>query len=411
MDRIKFFDIIHYINFIFWNHFDILYKFYIRYKAKQIRKKDKIKVLFVLVELDAWKTEALYQAMFKHPRFSPVLGVTVSRQIKNTKTPLINYIKNKGYDYVDLDLSKKTINKINPDIILYYKPYDISVPREYIFRKHLKSLCIFINYAFTTMGNMRYLTTIMGNYSWFVFVENILVANRKKELLGRKANNVRVTGIPMQDMLIKPKYCYINPWIDDTGKKRIIYAPHHTVKGAHNYCNEYSTFLELGEFMLKVAEKYKEHVFFAFKPHPVLYSKLLNIWGKKKTDGYYEKWRSMENTQYTPGEYSGLFMYSDAMIHDCVSFQVEYLYTRNPVMFLDAASYKADEQNEFGRIAHNMHYIGRCKQDIEDFIRNVINGEDPMKEERERFYNEYLLPPNNKTASENIIETILGQQK
>lgn len=394
----------------FWNHFDIMYKPYIRYKARKIRKKDKIKVLFVLGELDAWKTEALYQEMLCNPRFTPVIGVTDSNEIANSKAPLTNYISRKGYNYIDLDVSKKSINNINPDIILYYKPYD-NIPHEHIYRKHLKSLCVFINYAFTTMGDTRFGSFLMCNYSWFVFVENILVANMKKELIGWRANNVRVTGIPMQDILIRPKQSYNNTWVDNSGRKRIIYAPHHTIKGAIHEGVGYSTFLEHSEYMLELANKYREACFFAFKPHPILYSKLLTVWGKEKTDNYYKQWANMENTQYSPGEYSGLFMHSDAMIHDCVSFQVEYLYTKNPVMFLDAASYNADEQNEFGRKVHSMHYIGCNKQDIEVFIQNVINGKDPMKEERECFYNEYLLPPNNKTASENIIETILGQQK
>lgn len=403
--------VIYNVKLSFWNHFDVLYKSYIYFRAKQIRRKNEIKVLFVLSELSVWKTESLYQAMLKHPRFNPILGVTASLEVQDSKTSLINYIKQHKYDYVDLDVSKKSINKINPDIIFYYKPYETSFPREHLFRKHLKSLCLFTNYAFNTIGNERYGTFLMCNFSWFVFVENTLVANRKKELVGWRASNVRVTGLPMQDVLIKPKQFYDNPWLNKTTKKRIIYAPHHTIKGHYNHGIDYSTFMEFGEYMLELANKYKDSCFFAFKPHPILYPKLLKIWGEEKTDNYYNQWTNIENAQYVSGEYSGLFMHSDAMIHDCVSFQVEYLYTKNPVMFLDKNSYNSDEQTEFGKRAHSMHYIGRSKKDIEDFIQNVIKGNDPMEEERELFYNEYLLPPNNKTASENIIDTILGYNK
>lgn len=408
MIKAKLLEIVVYIKLFLVHHLDVIYKIYIHCRARQIRKKDKIKVLFVLVEVGTWKTEALYQAMLSHHRFNPIIGVTNCPKFNNAKTPLVNYIKTKGYDYIDLDESKKMINKINPDIILYYEPYVGAVPHEHAYIKHLNSLLLYISYAFSTMGNSYLNAPSMCNYSWFVFVENTLVANAKKELIGWRANNVRVTGIPIQDILITSRHNFENPWVDDTGKKRIIYAPHHSIQGVSNCCIEYGTFLSFGEYMLEIAEKYKDSCFFAFKPHPVLYSKLSNIWSKEKIDDYYNRWANLENAQYSPGEYSGLFMHSDAMIHDCGSFQVEYLYTKNPVMFLDAASYNADEQNEFGKMAHNMHYIGRCKQDIELFIQNVIKGEDPMKEERERFYNEYLLPPNNKTASENIIETILG---
>lgn len=409
MNKAKLLEFVYYTKLFLVHHLDVIYKAYIYVRARQIRKKQNIKVLFVLAELGTWKTEALYQAMLSHNRFNPIIGVTSSPRFDNAKTALVDYLTDKGYDYVDLDKSKKMINEINPDIILYYQPYMDVVPPEHVYIRHLKSLLLYVNYAFITMGDSPLIAPSMCNYSWLVFVENALVANAKKKSIGWRANNVRVTGIPMQDILIKPRDCFDNPWKDNAGRKRIIYAPHHSIPGSCNYCIEYSTFLELGEYMLEMAEKYKDSCFFAFKPHPLLYNKLLVAWGGQRTDDYYNRWANLENSQYSPGEYSGLFMHSDAMIHDCSSFQVEYLYTKNPVMFLDAASYKADELNEFGRMAHNMHYIGRCKQDIEDFIQNVINGKDPMKEERERFYNEYLLPPNNKTASENIIETILGQ--
>ena len=34
-----------------------------------------------------------------------------------------------------------------------------------------------------------------------------------------------------------------------------------------------------------------------------------------------------------------------------------------------------------------------------------------MKSEREHFYNKYLIPPHGKTACENIINAILGQEE
>ena len=65
--------------------------------------------------------------------------------------------------------------------------------------------------------------------------------------------------------------------------------------------------------------------------------------------------------------------------------------------------------NEFGQKAFDLHYKGVTKDDIEGFIRNVIKGVDPLKEKRERFYNEHLIPPHGKTACENIINAILGE--
>lgn len=400
------------LSMYFWDHFDPIYRIYVSYRGPKIRQKEQIKVLFVIAELGAWKTESLYLEMKNHPRFNALLGVTTSMEVPGSKQPLQAYLDQKGYPYIDLDEDRKSVSKISPDLLFYYKPYDGSYPSQHLFKKHIPSLPCFLNYAFTSMGNKLYVTAQICNYSWFVFVENELVAKRKREVIGWRANNVRVTGIPMQDNLLDAQKHSNNPWDDKTGRKRIIYAPHHSFKGTNGggkeTGTEYATFLEFGEFMLQLAEKYRDKAVFAFKPHPTLYVKLLKIWGKEKTDAYYNEWKSREYTQYCPGEYTGLFMHSDAMIHDCGSFQIEYHYTHNPVMFLDAANYRMEDQNEFGRLAFKMHYRGRNEEDIERFLQNVIQGVDPMKAERDEFYHQYLLPPNGKRASENIIDTILG---
>ena len=57
-------------------------------------------------------------------------------------------------------------------------------------------------------------------------------------------------------------------------------------------------------------------------------------WGKVKADEYYELWRTMPNTLLADGTFTNLFEGSDAMVHDCGSFVVDYLYFGHPVMFV-----------------------------------------------------------------------------
>ena len=48
--------------------------------------------------------------------------------------------------------------------------------------------------------------------------------------------------------------------------------------------------------------------------------------------------------------------------------------------------------------------------DIKSFIEDVvICGNDSMRSTREQFIKDYLVPPHNKTASQNIIDAILGK--
>ena len=64
--------------------------------------------------------------------------------------------------------------------------------------------------------------------------------------------------------------------------------------------------------------------------------------------------------------------------------------------------------NTFAKSAFELHYMGKNEQDIEQFINNVINEVDTKRDERLTFYKEYLLPPYGKSASDNIINAILG---
>ena len=97
------------------------------------------------------------------------------------------------------------------------------------------------------------------------------------------------------------------------------------------------------------------------------------------------------------------------MIHDSVSFSVEYFYTKNPVMFVSRDLEENKKcKNEVGKIALDTHYIAKKEEDIIAFIDNVVlKGIDPMKQQREEFFKKYLLPPNGKTVAQNTMDDIL----
>ena len=61
--------------------------------VREVRKKEKIKVLFVVFELGSWKTECLYRAMKKHSRFSPLVVVTPSIENYLATDVLVEYLK------------------------------------------------------------------------------------------------------------------------------------------------------------------------------------------------------------------------------------------------------------------------------------------------------------------------------
>ena len=167
----------------------------------------------------------------------------------------------------------------------------------------------------------------------------------------------------------------------------------------------------MADLMVTLAKEYEGRIQMAFKPHPALLTQLYQHpeWGQKRTDEYYELWRTMPNTQLEAGEFVDLFMTSDAMIHDSGSFAVEYHYSRKPVMFVSKNMKPIlDTQSTFGLKAYDLHYIGKDEAGIRRFIDEVVlGGNDPLLPEREQFFRDYLLPPGGKSVAQNILDDIL----
>lgn len=382
--------------------------FFLPIRIHQIRRKRIINVAFIVSDLGKWKTESLFRKMQDNDRFSPILFVVPYFFHDNSgQEILIDYIKKCNYSYHVFDNKQKFSDVVRPDILFYQEPYNGILNVKYEYKNNIYSLFCYVPYAFHTIDSQWSLDAPMLNFAWQVYFENSLVVKNVSKIMTNKGGNCFITGLPYTDLFLLPISTYKNPWKIQKGKKKkIIWAPHHTILKETLIC--YSTFMRYYETMLSLANKYKDEVQIAFKPHPVLLSKLYKVWGKEKTDIYYSLWEQGANTQLVLGDYIPLFKYSDALIHDCGSFTVEYHYTKKPVMYLLKDEYHAEGLNDFGRMAFNLHYKGRNVDDIETFIKNVIAEVDPIKEERDKFYNDYLRAPEGNSASDNIINAILG---
>ncbi len=390
------------VKFILWNY-RILY---IPLRVYIIRRKSVIKVAFIIHSLGAWKSELLYKEMLSHPRFDPELLILAVYE-EDDRENIKRYLKDKEYRFIDITNNNNIKETGKYDLIFYQKPYHFSIPDRYNFKKNPHSLFCYVNYGFHGVDDIWSRDTLLLNNCWQIYYENIAAWRGSRNVMRNRCRNGVVTGLPIMDELLISKEKLSDPWDPQTKrKKRIIWAPHHSISDKEYV--DYSTFLEYCDFMVRIAYKYREEVQWAFKPHPILRNKLESVWGKEKTDLYWKKWEEMDNTQVETGKYLELFKYSDAMIHDCGSFTIEYLYTGNPVMYVIKNENITNNFNEFQQSAFDLHIKGANSQDIENFVRSIIYGEDLNKHKRQEFFNINLIPPNGRTASENIITAILG---
>ena len=382
-------------------------KFYIPYKVRKIRKKDFIRVVFILTEVGVWKTEKLYLKMLNHPRFQPQLLVIPSLEDQYAYNEMKVFLDKKKYTYTTLNENETIQKRLKPDIIFYQKPYSKVISRKYRYYYNLQSLFCFVNYGIHSVLEKHILNQPMLNFAWQVYYENTTCSKEASSLMNNGGHNCVVTGLPIMDELIEASKISIKKDIVKQ-KKTIIWAPHHTIPIKKNWLN-YSTFLDYADFMIEVAQKYQDKIEFVFKPHPLLEPKLRKFWGEKKTQAYYEKWRNMPNTRVELGKYIDLFQESDAMIHDCSSFIIEYQYFNKPVMFLQNGEDHSYNMCSMAKEAYNLHIFGYNKEDIINFIENnVLEGKDYLKSKREAFIKDNLFPPNGLSATDNIIRSILG---
>lgn len=388
--------------------------------VKKVSKKEPIKVLFLAMSVAYWKYDTLYRRMAKDSRFSPVIMPAMRTNQSlfdqlNEHDELMEEFTKRRYNIIPgYDMSKGkflSAKALKPDIVFYTHPYSGPgrIRRQYDFWAMRNSLVCYAPYFFPYSASKFYFNHPLQNAAWQLYCAYDKLAKFWQSVMDNKGVNAITTGYSFGDDLSELNAEEAEAaWKNDKSeRKRIIWAPHHSISSTDTI-GRVSTFLIYFEEMKEIAIKYKDRLLIAFKPHPVLYSRLVGLWGREKADSYFDFWRNSENTQLHTGDYLALFGGSDALIHDSGSFRCEYLYLDKPCMYLyrpDAES----ELNEVGIAALNAHYSGYKYEDIIEFIENVvIGGHDTKVPIRKEFRQTYLVTQSGKRFSENVIDAILA---
>jgi hypothetical protein len=381
---------------------------------EHLKCNEKVTVAFFMIHSSAWKLDRVYHLFKNDVKFKPI--IVICPYIVYDEKSMLDYFakceslcKDRGYDYV-LTYNKDSFEwrdikkEISPDVIFFTNPWEGLTKDEYFITNFPDSLNCYVPYSSVVFGDLNVeLNKNLHNYVWRFFLENNIIQNLSKKTSFIKGKNTIVTGFPGLDIYLEPSYKPTNVWKHNQPIK-IIWAPHHTIDD--NPIMQFSNFLKYYNFFVETARSYVDTIQIAFKPHPILKSKLYNLWGTEQTDLYYDLWNRMPNTQLEESSYEDLFASSSAMIFDSCSFITEYLYTKKPSLFLYKDTMYG-QFNEFGMKALDCHKIGFNESDITTFIDSLIIGKrDTMAEKKEHFYNAYLVPSNHKSASMNIFQEI-----
>ena len=380
---------------------------------------EKIKIALMAERPGMWSFDYLYELFKSNPQFD--VNVVIMPEPFYGKAHMKNYMREttkemeakgynpiKGYD----EESDKIINfkkEVNPDIIFYadfYKPHFV---KQFYITKFLDKITLLTEYGFSVMQDEKTCAFELNNLVDLYFRPTDIHLDMATKLMKNEGKNVIVTGSPKLDPLFDKNYTYKDIWKpQEKPKKRIIWAPHYTeIMPDDMYKNDGFWFLH--EFMFEVAEKFKDEVQFVFRPHPVLYTKVVAKWGQEEAENYYERWNKLENGQYYNGNFIDLFKYSDAMIMDSCSFMAEYTAFNKP-LFHTITKTSRTKLNDFGEELYKNFYKteDNLKEDIIKFIQDVvIGGNDYKAADRTKFVQQYFTKINNRTASENIYNEII----
>lgn len=396
----------------------------IEHLQKKYKNKQKLKVVFLNSENSKWSYQSLYEKFKENPNFEVQVLITVLEIHLKKKYKFLEYEKQarKSYNF----FAEKGINvayafdfknnkyidlkEFSPDIIFYEQPW--SLPKEQSIIKTSKyALCFYSSYGSAiTNGKNEYCDILFKEvYKYFVdnpVIEDILIWQHNFN-----PSNLSVAGSLKLDAYLKP--------IDETniiwktkGKKRIIYAPHHSF--SDNSTLRFGTFTWNYKFFYNFAKEHQEYEFI-FKPHPELKRQIIRqgLMSIGEMTEYFKMWENLPNAQvYEFGNYFDMFRTSDLLITDCNSFLYEYLPTKKPVIHLIGEH--SVGHNEFGQKIISGYYAVRNMEELQSQIDLILfKNKDPLLSVREEVIEKILVQPEGGVAKfiEKFITNLLTTEK
>ena len=382
-----------------------------------IRRKDKIKIAFVLHDPAIWCGDELYNYFARDERFETTIFLCL-RTDKSADALVqkdfwhgVEQIKQRGLNVVALS----NVDSVVPeqDVLIFLTPYFAVLPSAF-HPENLtpKTLVTYVPYAFEIV-QFDITNHWIFHVAWQMFFTSTMVL----ELYDRNCSVGMPRGIysgyPRADVFFDSKARFQFAWkVARPDAKKIIWAPHWSI----NSDALYATFQWNFKFMYEFAKAHPE-ISWVVKPHPNLFFSAVQAGifpSAAAFEDYLQKWNDLPNAQvYTGVYYQSLFVTSDGLIHDCGSFTAEYQYMQKPMIYLRRDTQKF---NEIGKEILNVSYCvdGQDLDAIAATIQRVfIEGDDYKSAERQKIFDKYLNYPkaNGMLASEFIYRSIADALK
>lgn len=386
-----------------------------------------LRVAFLVSEKSKWKVDEIFKLMQRDSTFSPFIVVVPyhrwEAEVQKEKVrDFASYLRSKECEvYSHFKENKKISEELaSADLVFFSDPYDVARNKVYYSDLFKNKLCFYVPYFFMATTHVKSSSLkFNGIYypfllsMWKIYWPHDEIKNELEAFDIEASKNSQVCGYPSMEYLHQQtlnKVEALSAWKEQAQDKiKIIYAPHHSIFENDPARETLATFIHNGEKIKELSIKYKEKVAWSFKPHPLLIHHLYQHpdWGKERADAYYRFWQEQEYTQFDDGVYDDLFLQSNAIIHDCSSFIVEYAFTQKPCLYLVSGNHINDYLNEFGKGVIGVYKQAKTVKEIEQFIQGLLTNPQSVQGKNTVFFNQYVEKYyNDQLPSERIIEDI-----
>jgi hypothetical protein len=303
-----------------------------------------IRVAFLPLYTEAWDSLAeVYERMRKDERFE-VRVFSIKRKLTGDpdfhgQQEAHDYLVSKNVANTMLS-SVEELKDFAPDYTFINYPWQRNYEEQYRAEQLVKFTKIaYVPYFLLPMVTEPWDVGVAGHYyrqrshqlASLIFTQD---RNTKRafELTQRGNKYVKFTGSPKIDSMLRRARKVKKV---ARGRYRIIWAPHHSYGPL--WLN-FGTFAQMHNEMLEFARTHQD-VDIVFKPHPFLLGTMTDrgLMTQQQVDAWVSDWNALPNTTTnTDSDYVNLFVNSDMLLCDGISFLGEYpLITGRPAVFIE----------------------------------------------------------------------------
>jgi CDP-glycerol glycerophosphotransferase (TagB/SpsB family) len=392
-----------------------------------------IKVVFLGLYFEAWDAlDEIYQKMAKDPRFQPIV-VSMPRKLTGQlayaqEEKAHAFFEGKGIPHIRLNSGGSgsqnleglaILKDLAPDYVFVNYPWQRNYQPAVRF-DHLVE--------FTRLVYVPYFSLVMVDepddepgggqgdapVATHLFTQRLhqlasLVFTQEKDVvdayaLTERGNSyVHFTGSPKIDNLAREAELGKSSWPLEDGKFKIVWAPH------HSYSPHWFNFGVFSKIYVQILEfaKANSDIQIVLRPHPFLWSTLTDrkVLTEAQLSSWRKSWSELPNTSVDEeGSYAGLFLATDVLVTDGISFLGEYpLVTGKPAIFFENADHW--KFSATGEIAAASSIRVKNFAELTEMIEKAMNNSLPSREKEIQKLVEASSPHPGESASR-IIEIV-----